>query len=117
MTDLYNHKTTDGVTPIIMLEDTHLVNIIRLHLRQIENARLLLEQKDKPLPTVATALYRNQPQVDPATIISKAHETLMPYVLEAVLRGLTDDFALQMRLAYGYTQLQKTIEAKSELSF
>ena len=117
MTNLYNHKTADGVTPIIMLEDTHLLNIIRLHLRQIENARLLLEQKDKPLNTVASALYRNQPVADPATIISKAHETLMPYVLQAVLRGLTDDFVLQMQTAYGYTQPQKTIEAKSELGF
>ena len=117
MTDLYNHKTADGLTPIIMLEDTHLLNIIRLHLRQIENARLLLEQKDKPLQTVQSALYRNQPQVDPSQIISKAHETLMPYVLEAVLRGLTNDFVLQIQTAYGYTQPQKTIEAISELGF
>ena len=115
--DLYNHKTADGLIPIIMLEDTHLLNIIRLHLRQIENARLVLEQKDKPVPTVQSALYRNQPQADPTQIITKAHETLMPYVLEAVLRGLTDDFALQMREAYGYAQPQKTIEAKSELGF
>lgn len=115
--DLYNHKTADGMIPIIMLEDTHLVNIIRMYLRQIENARLLLEQKDKPIHTVQSALYRNQPQVDPSQIITKAHETLMPYVLEAVLRGLTDDFVLQIQTAYGYTQPQKTIEAKSELGF
>ena len=117
MIDLYNHKTADGLTPIIMLEDSHLLNIIRLHLRSIENARLVLEQKDKPLNTVASALYRNQPVVDSAQIISKAHETLMPYVLEAVIRGMTEDFALQMRVAYGYTQHTKTIEAKSELGF
>ena len=117
MIDLYNHKTADGLTPIIMLEDSHLLNIIRLHLRSLENARLLLEQKEKPLNTVASALYRNQPQIDPPQVITKAHETLMPYVLEAVLRGLTDDFVLQMQTAYGYTQPQKTIEAKSELGF
>lgn len=117
MTDLYNHKTSDGLIPIVMLEDTHLLNIIRLHLRQIENARLLLERKDKPIPTVQSALYRNQPQVDPSQIITKAHETLMPYILEAVLRGLTDDFVLQMQTAYDYALPQKTIEAKSELGF
>jgi hypothetical protein len=114
MIDLYNHKTADGLTPIIMLEDSHLLNIIRMHLRNIENARLLLEQKDKPLNTVASALYRNQPQIDPSQMISKAHETLMPYVLEAVLRGLTDSFAVQMQDAYGYKLQQKAIETKSE---
>lgn len=117
MADFYNHKTQDGLTPIVMLENTHLVNIIRMHLRQIENARLQLENKDKPVSTVIGVLYRNQPQADPQQIISKAHETLMPYILEAVLRGLTDDFSLQMREAYGYTQPHKTIEAKSELGF
>lgn len=117
MIDLYNHKTQDGLTPIVMLENTHLVNIIRMHLRQIENARLQLENKDKPVSTVIGVLYRNQPQADPQQIISKAHETLMPYILEAVLRGLTDDFVLQMQTAYDYALPQKTIEAKSELGF
>lgn len=100
-----------------MLEDSHLLNIIRLCLRKIENARLLLEQKDKQLQTVQAALYRNQPQIDPSEIITKTHETLMPYVLEAVLRGLTDDFVIQMQAAYGYALPLKTIEAKSELGF
>jgi hypothetical protein len=117
MADFYNHKTQDGLTPIVMLENTHLVNIIRMHLRQIENARLQLENKDKPVSTVIGVLYRNQPQADPQQIISKAHETLMPYILEAVLRGLTDDFVLQMQTAYDYALPQKTIEAKSELGF
>jgi hypothetical protein len=88
-----------------------------MHLRQIENARLQLENKDKPVSTVIGVLYRNQPQADPQQIISKAHETLMPYILEAVLRGLTDDFVLQMQTAYDYALPQKTIEAKSELGF
>lgn len=117
MADFYNHKTQDGLTPIVMLENTHLLNIIRMHLRQIENARLQLENKDKPVSTVIGVLYRNQPQADPQQIISKAHETLMPYILEAVLRGLTDDFVLQMQTAYDYALPQKTIEAKSELGF
>ena len=115
--DLYNHKTQDGLTPIIMLEDSHLLNIIRMHLRQIENARLLLEQKDKPLNTVASVLYRNQPQIDPSQIISKAHETLMPYIMEAAMRSLSDDFVIHMQIAYGFIPPQKTIEAKSELGF
>ncbi len=117
MSDLYNHKTQDGIVPIIMLEDTHLLNIIRMHLRSIENARLLLEQKDKPLNTVTSALYRNQPTIDPSQIITKAHEALMPYVFEAVMRGLSDDFVTQMQSAYGYALPQKTIEGKSELGF
>lgn len=114
MTDLYNHKTQDSLVPIIMLEDSHLLNIIRMHLRSIENARLLLEQKEKPVNTVTAALYRNQPQVDPSQIISKAHETLMPYILEAVMRGLAEDFILQMQTAYGHNPQPKAIEAKSE---
>jgi hypothetical protein len=114
MTDLYNHKTQDGLTPIVMLEDTHLLNIIHLHLRSIENARLLLEQKEKSVNTVVAALYRNQPQADPQQIISKAHETLMPYVLEATMRGLCDaPLVLQMQAAYGYAPQQNTIEASS----
>ena len=58
-------------------------------------------------------LYNHKTQVDPSVIITKAYETLMPYVLEAVLRGLTDDFALQMQAAYGYAPQQNTIEASS----
>ena len=112
--DLYNHKTADGLTPIIMLEDSHLLNIIRMHLRSIENARLLLEQKDKPLNTVASVLYRNQPQIDPSQVISKAHETLMPYIMEATMRDLSSDFILQMRIAYGFTPQQKVIETTAE---
>ena len=113
--DLYNHKTQDGSTIAIMsLEDTHLLNIIRMLLRQIENARLLLEQKDKPVNTVMAALYRNQPQADPKQMLTKAHENLMPYVLEATMRGLCDaPLVLQMQYAYGYEQ-QKTIEATVE---
>lgn len=102
MSDLYNHKTADGLfTPIVMLEDTHLLNIIRMHLRNIENARFLLEQKEKPVNTVVAALYRNQPQADPQQVISKTHEALMPYVLEATMRGLVDgSLVLQMQTAY-----------------
>jgi len=111
--DLYNHKTQDGLTPIVMLENTHLVNIIRMHLRYIENARLQLENKDKPVSIVIGVLYRNQPQADPQQIISKAHETLMPYVMEAVLRGLTDEFSLQMQIAYGYAQQLKAIDTNA----
>lgn len=112
--DLYNHKTQDGLTPIVMLEDTHLLNIVRMHLRSIENARLLLEQKEKPTNTVVAALYRNQPQADPQQIITKAHEALMPYVLEATMRGLADiPLVLQMQSAYGYAPQQNTIEASS----
>ena len=114
MTDLYNHKTQDGLTPIISLDDIHLLNIIRMHLRSIENARLMLEQKEKPLNTVASVLYRNQPVTDPLQVISKAHEALMPYVLEAAMRSLTEDFMLQMQTAYGRLADQKTINANSE---
>lgn len=111
MNDLYNHETKEGiVTPIVMLDDVHLVNIIRMHLRSLENARLMLEQKDKPVSTVVGALYKKQRRIDPTEMITQVHEALMPYVVEALLRGLEGNFATQMRLAYGYTE-QKTIES------
>lgn len=109
--DLYNHKTRDISIPIVSLEDSHLLNIIRMHLSNISNAKIFAEQKEKPTDTVTALLYKNQPQIDPAQLITKAHESLMPYILEAQIRGLTDQYQSDLEQAYGRIKTQPLLEA------
>lgn len=99
------HQTADGRSLLIcQMDDSHLMNTISMYCRNIKNARLVIEQGNVKLPTVAKVLTGNkfdrERQVANAeSTIRSSHNKLQPYVMEASLRGLNISELLQD--AYG----------------
>ncbi len=85
------HITADGTEMLIChMENSHLVNTIRMHCRKIQEARAALEQNPsgfaiyEALGVNPSGMSRAQAQ----SIIRDRHKKLPPYVMEATIRGL-----------------------------
>jgi hypothetical protein len=112
MRDLYNHTTAEGEEiPLNQMENSHLVNTIKMFLRVVARSTKALNSKEVELSPAELALYGRK-SYNYAGQLKQAHEALMPYVLEATIRGLYNVIGLEVVAAYG-RQTLLTLNAQS----
>lgn len=112
MRDLYNHTTAEGEEiPLNQMDSSHLINTIKMFLRIIARSTKALNSKEVELSPAELALYGKK-SYNHAAQLKQAHEILMPYVLEATIRGLYNVIGLEVMLAYG-RQTSLTLNAQS----
>lgn len=100
------HTTADGTTlRIYQMTDSHLINTIRLGLRRGLAMRAQTESPITDASAVNLELYAKTR--DAASVAASIKNILIPqlypYIAEAALRGLTDQFVDDLRAVVGRT--------------
>jgi hypothetical protein len=98
--DLYNHITSDGEEiPLNQMEDTHLLNTVRVFLRCIRRCTKALNNGEVQQTPAEAALYKKSSH-NYASQLRQTHEVLMPYITEVMVRGLSHHIAQEVVEAY-----------------
>lgn len=100
------HTTRSGSTILIcQMEDSHLINTIKLYCSKIKDCCGILESGSIKGMTAMGALI---PQLDIEELkrqsrasLKTLHTRIQPYILEAALRGLSHQFTEDLQNAYG----------------
>ena len=99
--DLYNHITSDGEEiPLNQMEDTHLLNTVRVFLRSIRRCTQALNSGEVERSPAENALYKKSSRNYVAQL-KQSHEMLIPYITEVMVRGLSHEIAQEVVEAYG----------------
>ena len=102
-----SHTTKEGDSMLICsMEDSHLINTIKLILRHIKTASSVLcgQQSENHLIAVFSPSYSAAAQKERAEeSIRFYHRKIQPYIMEAALRGL--DISALMQDAYKRSQM------------
>lgn len=101
---MYNtHRTKEGdVMLVAEMEDSHLLNTIRLMLRNLAEARRIAESGNVRSDYFATVLSGRDPkaaQRQAKEMMMGIHATVQPYIAEAALRGI--EITALLRVTYG----------------
>jgi len=96
------HTTTQGKSMLVCeMGDQHLVNTIKFFCRKLQ---IVVEKAraSQPLDRYEKALYglKQISPEDAADLTRRMAEVMAPYVLEATLRGLSDQITKDIQLAY-----------------
>ena len=106
------HKTKDGVgITICMMEDSHLLNTINLHLRRMLDAQDILRGQVSTDMLTEIIFYQEKKnlEAESRSYLQRAVAILPRYVFEACVRGLiTTELVDRIRVAMGRNTMVST---------